>query len=515
MKKYQIIATLSSVGLALATQANAVVFNFQENNKPNQSLGIAPTFTEGAYTITASGFDTSGNPSELFSKVPSPVDLTETGLGMVTDLSTTDHEIDVNHFIQLDLRGLVPTTACSITISSIQPGEGAVVLASKNPGSISSVMTIANMSADGTVDVTSFVNAGYFIDITASGGNVLITTLTACETSCSLTAPNPLPACGSGNNTLSGPAGMSGYAWSIISSTAPGWAITGPTDGQTVTYTAGASGEATFQLVVSSADGCSGMCQVTFGCAASAGGCRVTGGSNKQLNTFQSRCVLTTAPNFVSHGGQVGASHAGETEFTPYSACISGEWEHDRHLTQNSLVGVLHASGNGNVHQFDSLLCACLPCDDSPSAVGLVGDVCNPNNRNCGPLPSKAPANKICFSGVGDYTDTKGQKTIKAVFRVDIEDRSEGNSPASAPPPDRYRIRIWLLGTDCRPFGPDSADGLALRFAVSADAALIGSLATTENLRNPVVAGPPDIDDGGDMTQGNHQIHPETGSTCP
>jgi hypothetical protein len=210
----------------------------------------------------------------------------------------------------------------------------------------------------------------------------------------------------------------------------------------------------------------------------------------------------------------VGASHAGETEFTPYSTCISGEWEHDRHLTQNSLVGVLHAAGNGNTHQFDSLLCACLPCDTSPAAVGKVGEICNPNDRICGPLPRKAPANKICFSGVGDYTDSNGQKTIKAVFRVDIEDRSEGNSQASSPPPDRYRIRIWLLGTDCRPFGPDSNDGLALRFAVSADAALIGSLATTENLRNPVVAGAPDIDDGGDMTQGNHQIHPETGSPC-
>lgn len=245
------------------------------------------------------------------------------------------------------------------------------------------------------------------------------------------------------------------------------------------------------------------------------GGCRVTGGSNKEVNNSQGPCVLTPPPTFVSHGGQVGASHAGETEFTPYSACISGEWQHNRHLKGNSLVGSFHAEGNGSTHDFDSLLCACLPCDEDPSAVGLVGDVCNPNSRICGPLPSKAPANKICFSGVGDYSDTNGQKTIKAVFRVDVEDRSEGNSPSSKPPPDRYRIRIWLLGTDCRPYGPDSTDGLALRFYVSADASLIGSLATTEDLRNPIGAGAPDIDDGGDLTQGNQQIHPATGSTCP
>ena len=336
-----------------------------------------------------------------------------------------------------------------------------------------------------------------------------------CDPTCSLAVPSPLPVCGSAGNTLSGPDGMISYQWTIVSATDPFWQITDGADKQTVTYSAGATGTATFHLTTVNSLGCQKDCEVSFGCAMSQGGCRVTGGSNKQTNTFQGPCVLTIAPSFVSHGGQVGASHAGETEFTPYSPCISGEWEHDRHLKQNSLVGVLHAAGNGSTNEFDSLLCACLPCDTTPGVLGSVGEVCNPNDRNCGPLPSKAPANKICFSGVGDYSDTSGPKTIKAIFRVDIEDRSEGNSQASAPPPDRYRIRIWLLGTTCRPFGPDSAQGLALRFAVSADGSKIANLATTEMLKLPAVAGAPDIDDGGDMIQGNHQIHPETGATCP
>lgn len=241
-------------------------------------------------------------------------------------------------------------------------------------------------------------------------------------------------------------------------------------------------------------------------------GCRVTGGSNKETNTFQSACITTALPTFVSHGGQVGAAHSLGTPFTPYSTCISGEWEHNRHLTKNSLVGVLHASGNGNVHQFDSLLCACLPCVENPGAVGVIGDLCNPGDKVCGPEPRHAPANKICFSGVGDYTLDNGAKTVKAVFRVDIEDRSEGNSHSSTPPPDRYRIRIWLLNNDCgRNFGPDSPQGLALRFAASADPTKIAVLATTEDLKVNVT---PDIDDGGNMTQGNHQIHPATGATC-
>ncbi|HEY0551627.1 MAG TPA: hypothetical protein VGF13_18630, partial [Verrucomicrobiae bacterium] len=233
------------------------------------------------------------------------------------------------------------------------------------------------------------------------------------------------------------------------------------------------------------------------------GGCRVTGGSNHQTNSSQSACITTALPDHVSHGGQVGAPFSVGTPFSPNSSCISGEWEHNRHLKGNSLVGVLHASGNGHEHQFDSLLCACLPCDENPGAVGLVGEVCNPGQKICGPLPRRAPANKICFSGVGDYTFTTGNKTVKAVFRVDIEDRSEGNSQSSTPPPDRYRIRIWVLDPSCgRNPDPASAEAMAIRFAASADPNTIAVLATTENLKVNIT---PDIDDGGDMTQGNHQ----------
>jgi len=141
-----------------------------------------------------------------------------------------------------------------------------------------------------------------------------------------------------------------------------------------------------------------------------------------------------------------------------------------------------------------------------------VGETCNPNDRICGPEPRHAPANKICFSGVGDYTFTTGNKTVKAVFRVDIEDRSEGNSQSSSPPPDRYRMRLWLLDPSCgRNPDPNSAEAMALRIAASADPTKIASLATTEELK---VSIQPDIDDGGDMTQGNHQIHPATGAQC-
>ena len=58
---------------------------------------------------------------------------------------------------------------------------------------------------------------------------------------------------------------------------------------------------------------------------ASPGGCRVTGGSNKETNNFQAASITTPKPSFVSHGGQVGAPFSVGTAFTTNSPCISGE----------------------------------------------------------------------------------------------------------------------------------------------------------------------------------------------
>ena len=306
------------------------------------------------------------------------------------------------------------------------------------------------------------------------------------------------------------------------------WTFDDPTatdvcDGTNVTVTivstvtnAGPSGTLSATRTWKATDGCtnSAFCSqsVTILPCPQGGGCRVTGGSNHQTNSYQASCITTPLPVYTSHGGQVGAPFSVAAPFAPNSPCISGEWQHNRHLQGNALVGTFHASNHGGESQFDSMLCACLPCAQNQNAVGVVGALCNPGDRQCGPQPRNASANKICFSGVGDYTFTAGKKTVKAVFRVDIVDRGEGNSPASATPPDRYRIRLWLLDPSCgRNPDPNSAEAMALRFAASADPAKIASLLTTEDLKADI---PPDIDDGGDMTQGNHQIHPSTAAGC-
>jgi hypothetical protein len=93
-------------------------------------------------------------------------------------------------------------------------------------------------------------------------------TVTVYSPTNTLPPPNALPACDTSQNTLTGPAGFATYSWSIIASTGPNWAITSGTNSQTVTYTAGSSGSATFQLVVTTASGCKFVYQVTFACNA-------------------------------------------------------------------------------------------------------------------------------------------------------------------------------------------------------------------------------------------------------
>jgi hypothetical protein len=177
--------------------------------------------------------------------------------------------------------------------------------------------------------------------------------------------------------------------------------------------------------------------------------------------------------------------------------------------------------GNFHAKSYDSLMCACLGCPENPTSAGKVGDLCNPGDRVCGPEPRSAPANKICFSGVGDYTLTNGRRVPRSVvFRVDIEDRSEpgGAHPkGSTPPPDRYRIRIWVLSDLEAARLNDPADRLlAFRRAIACSP---GSTTTQDGAPGALGSAvfgvrAPDIDDGGALDRGNHQIHPMIKS-CP
>jgi hypothetical protein len=274
--------------------------------------------------------------------------------------------------------------------------------------------------------------------------------------------------------------------------------------------------------------------------------CRVTGGGRQDDPD-----ICPADVRYVTHGGQVGAPVGNrvctiDTSIPNYflgNPCIHGRWTHVRHV-KGGLEGNFHA------RFFDTLDCACLDtnfnaqtCEYGTNTVvnGICGD------RSTGPLPRPAEANKIAFTGVGDWACPNGRRERRAcLFRVDIEDRGEpGNAHALASNkkenrvPDRYRIRIWILSDDeLQQLQGRNANGddqylLDFRNAISAcnglnyrDGGVIGQCddvnrcvsddsCTSGGPTSPLIMFPggapvrlPNIDDGGEMLHGNHQIHP-------
>ena len=273
----------------------------------------------------------------------------------------------------------------------------------------------------------------------------------------------------------------------------------------------------------------SSTCEAFLGCS-HPGACRVTGGGRQDAPN-----VFPANVRYVTHGGQVGAPVGDAicivtSQFPIGNPCIHGRWTHVRHM-QGGLEGNFHA------RFYDTLQCACLDTNLTPVPAILSGvdgasaqtytnlvygpgttvdSVCNPGDRIAGPEPSPAPANKIVFTGVGDYALTQGNRVpISVLFRVDVEDRGEpgGSHPGGGkPPPDRNRTRIWILTpTELTELRGGGADPLLLNFrnAISAcnginvqDGASVTNGAPAFGVRQP------DIDDGGELDRGNYQIHP-------
>ncbi len=293
---------------------------------------------------------------------------------------------------------------------------------------------------------------------------------------------------------------------------------------------------------------------VTLCCAPTVAlSCRVTGGGRQDDTDSTGRVdVCPDDVRYVTHGGQVGAP-VGNSNCVVTAAnqlgnpCIHGRWTHVRH-TKGGLEGNFHA------RYYDTLDCACLgtgfvsPGTCQYTQGVLVDGVCNPGDRIAGPEPRRAPANKIAFTGVGDWACPEGKREARAcLFRVDIEDRSEpgGYQPGGAKPPaDRYRIRIWVLSTaelaELNGAGPDPYL-LNFRDSISAchgidyrdggvdcsggrnqcssptDSCTEGANGSTGTITFPgsqFSVRLPNIDDGGELKNGNHQIHPQI-KDCP
>ena len=166
------IMALAAMG-ALATQANAVTFDFQSNGS-NVNLGNTSTFTVGGFSLTASGFLTAGGPTALFAK---NLGAGETGLGLAIDPSG-QNEVTTNDFIQLTLPTTPPSNFTMVLLASVQVGEQALVYFTTTPGTLSGATLIGTITnADGSVTIPAGDQTG-FIDITAGAANILLESAT-------------------------------------------------------------------------------------------------------------------------------------------------------------------------------------------------------------------------------------------------------------------------------------------------------------------------------------------------
>ena len=167
--KTRLFLTTMACAFAAAANANTITFGFL-NHGHNVDLGSTFTFTQGGYSLTATGFTTAGLPTDLYAKFASG-NKHETGLGTARG---NDHEINSTDFIQLTL----PTTSSSflksIYLGSVQPGEMARVYFTTTPGSLIGATLIGTMKGkDGSITIPNADKHGY-IDIVAASGNVLL-----------------------------------------------------------------------------------------------------------------------------------------------------------------------------------------------------------------------------------------------------------------------------------------------------------------------------------------------------
>lgn len=114
------------------------------------AIGTSQTYSSAGYTITAYGFQHNAagsySATDLYVKESGG---DESGLGISNE---TNHEIDSNQMIQLDLTNLANAgiTSGSLMIGSVQSGEGYAISKSNAIG------TLGSLELTGTLDETSF-----------------------------------------------------------------------------------------------------------------------------------------------------------------------------------------------------------------------------------------------------------------------------------------------------------------------------------------------------------------------
>lgn len=170
--------------LSAAARAETVTFNFDtcgNGTTKNASCGSSTTYTVDGFTIIATAFPAPGSTGTLFAKQGGG---DENGLGLTND-PTHDNEITAGSFIQLNLDvagGVIPVVPLTIVMDSSTGSDAWKLYESNTSGA-----TSGTVEATGTNELAFTIDpADDFLDVTATGGNVLLHSL-------SFTAPTPEP----------------------------------------------------------------------------------------------------------------------------------------------------------------------------------------------------------------------------------------------------------------------------------------------------------------------------------
>uniref|UniRef100_Q029R5 PEP-CTERM protein-sorting domain-containing protein n=1 Tax=Solibacter usitatus (strain Ellin6076) TaxID=234267 RepID=Q029R5_SOLUE len=184
MRRLWLSALPISLFLLAAPSHAALNFNF---NNPTGDLGTNHAYVTSGVTITAYGFLNSGTTADLFGRNDGA---NEAGLGMLVDAGS-DHEIDISHYIALDLSNITNGSQVTIAFGSLvgQTGEGFNFYEKNGLASAGGISTYGSAIASNqiagsyTFTKTSSITAIAIQAANADGShplaNILISTLTA------------------------------------------------------------------------------------------------------------------------------------------------------------------------------------------------------------------------------------------------------------------------------------------------------------------------------------------------
>lgn len=164
-----------AIAFGVGTSAFADTLTF---TSPSGALGNTQTYTLAGQTITASGF-CSGSACALFGKTMGG---NESGLGLAGDPSGNDEIfVGTGTFIQLDLSALISAgiTTVSFVMGSTTGADAWAVFACPTGGTLCSNMVASGNDQLVLHTLTGLTTGTEFLDFTATGGNVLISSLSA------------------------------------------------------------------------------------------------------------------------------------------------------------------------------------------------------------------------------------------------------------------------------------------------------------------------------------------------